>query len=599
MNGSAFEGNDANLVRNGTGMIDWCTLSQAQLAALTGTNAGKCPVANEAPNLDKGIDTPSGQQDSAFTNGAKQDDNPPAIGSGGIPKNKDDLSRFYVAFESIMVGGAPNNFLYLAWERNNPNGASAHEGFEFNKKRCPPDCSANGITPPRTEGDLLIVYDFDGGAGATLSTRRWVTSGACEIAGNIAPCWGVATSLDPTKAEAKTNEAGAVVDPINPGAPRTQITNAFGEATVNLTATGILPSSGPCIGFGSAYVVSRSSGNSGNATMKDFIAPISVTVNSCQPATITVQKTDGTSPLAGATLGLYSDQAAGDPNHGVFDTADTPAAIESSSASANPCSTTTTGPCSWTVAGTTSAHYLVVETASPSGYDCCASPVHVDVTFSSTPQTISLGSITNTPTPRNVVIGKIDDDNPAKPLPGVTFKAVLDSGSDGIFGAAEQAAYLTTTKTCTTAEVTGRCTISSLTAGSNVSWWIVEDARPAGYDPDTTTSNVQSCTTAAGSPAVVKRCVRVAVPVGVGDIGPVGVTFANPRVFKTIVIVCQDSNSQLYQSQVQFESDPSQSTLGHGATLPVGMTEQSLCSLGGATYEGQYGSEDATTTVPQ
>ncbi len=53
--------------------------------------------------------------------------------------------------------------------------------FEFNKRQCTPnltpadaDCSGNGITPIRSVGDLLVIYDLSqGGTHPTLSLREW------------------------------------------------------------------------------------------------------------------------------------------------------------------------------------------------------------------------------------------------------------------------------------------------------------------------------------------------------------------------------------------------------------------------------------------
>ena len=98
----------------------------------------------------------------------------PTVVNGSIPPSKDDLSRFYVNKE--RVGG--QDFLYLAWERSNLLG-SAHMDFELNQDATP---SANGVTPVRTAGDLLIDFDF-GGSGVpskpTRSTSTPCAASAC------------------------------------------------------------------------------------------------------------------------------------------------------------------------------------------------------------------------------------------------------------------------------------------------------------------------------------------------------------------------------------------------------------------------------------
>jgi hypothetical protein len=105
---------------------------------------------------------------------------------GAKAPNKDDMKRVYLSTKN--VGG--NIYLNLAWVRipQNTTSASAHVAFEFNKGSTP--CGSGGLVN-RTAGDMLIVYDFEGGGGApVLTLRRWVTSGACEISSNSAPCWG-------------------------------------------------------------------------------------------------------------------------------------------------------------------------------------------------------------------------------------------------------------------------------------------------------------------------------------------------------------------------------------------------------------------------
>ena len=60
--------------------------------------------------------------------------------------------------------------------------------FEFNKVKTP---SANGKTPVRSAGDMLVTFDFaSGGNVVRLGLHRWVTTGAaatvCE-ASNSCP----------------------------------------------------------------------------------------------------------------------------------------------------------------------------------------------------------------------------------------------------------------------------------------------------------------------------------------------------------------------------------------------------------------------------
>src|ERR687888_806569 len=291
LTGSTFESTDGNLVKN-TG-TDWCN-------AVNGS--GVCT--STAPHLVQGQDKAPGNGDDSFANGTKQDDAVPSIGNGGIP-NKGDLDRFYIANE--FVGG--KNFVYLGFELLPVSNASAsvHMGFEFNKNACDPvthaGCSANHVTPARSAGDILVVYDLEGGGNPSLSFRRWVLSGSCEVSQDSAPCWGPKQALNSSVADGALN-AAAVTDPINPGAPRSIGTFRFGEAAINLTDSNILSG---CAALGSVYVVTRSSGDSGTATMKDFIKPQQVNINNC--GTIKIKKV--TDPSPDATNTSFSFTAGG------------------------------------------------------------------------------------------------------------------------------------------------------------------------------------------------------------------------------------------------------------------------------------------------
>ena len=156
-----------------------------------------------------------------------------------IPSSKDDLSRFYVNEESA----SGTDYLYLAWERSNTNGTATID-FELNQGTAP---SANGVTPQRTPGDLLVTFDFNGGSAGEISVRTWQASGS----------WSSATDLSASGfAEASVNTIN-VTDNNPPNNPTTLVANQFGEAAINLTAH-VFPQA-TCENFGSAFAKSRSS----------------------------------------------------------------------------------------------------------------------------------------------------------------------------------------------------------------------------------------------------------------------------------------------------------------------------------------------------
>jgi hypothetical protein len=287
---SNFEGNDGNLVVNTAGNHDW----------------------DNAPNLSVGVDKPSGTQDNSFGQGAKEDNVNTTVVSGSIPNSKADLARFAVAGE--VIGN--DTYMYLAWSRENQSG-TVNFDFELNKVAQPDLTTPGPKVLNRSLNDLLINYAFAGGSNTPTLTKyhwngsKWVNDGAIS-----STCSEGATNLVPVSDTLGGNPA--VIRPAQ----------QFGEASINLTCAGIVPS-GACESFGSAYVKSRSS-TSFTSEIKDFIAPVSVSFSNCGKLTI-IKHTDpggldqdfsytttgGLSPStftlndAGTNTQVYSSLAAG------------------------------------------------------------------------------------------------------------------------------------------------------------------------------------------------------------------------------------------------------------------------------------------------
>lgn len=271
---SGFEDDDGNLAVNTT--FDWNGFSPT---TWTGTSPYRTSTKTASGWSFTGLeDAQATNSDTAFAGGTKQD-NACASVTGGKAPNKDDLKRAYVS--SKTVGG--DVYLNLAWVRipQNTTSPSAHIGFEFNQSRVACGAGSGGLVR-RTAGDMLIVYDFEGGSTdvPTITLRRWVSSGACEVASDTAPCWGPSTNLTASGfAEAKVNTGGSVLDAIGPASENLG-TNEFGEAGINLTDAGVFSSSS-CTAFGKTYAVSRSSGNSATAQMKDLVGPGDINITNC------------------------------------------------------------------------------------------------------------------------------------------------------------------------------------------------------------------------------------------------------------------------------------------------------------------------------
>jgi hypothetical protein len=318
---SGFEDDDGNLVDNAAAGIDWNTFSPT---TWTGTAPYRTTEKTVSGWKFAGIeDDQTKNSDTGFAGGTKQDDDCASVIGSKAP-NKDDLKRIYLASKTVpvTVSGVTSDhvFLNLAWVRitQNTTSPSAHVAFEFNKGTTPCGAGSDGLVE-RTVGDMLIVYDFQGGSGdiPRLTLRRWVDSGSCEISSNTAPCWGLATNLTTSGfAEAKVNTDAAVADTIGPTSPTSvQLgLSEFGEAGIDLTAAGVF-TAGTCESFGKAYGVSRSSGNSGTAQMKDLVGPGNFNLQNCGTVKI-IKRTDPrglnqdfdfTSNLAGAQLSCTTD----------------------------------------------------------------------------------------------------------------------------------------------------------------------------------------------------------------------------------------------------------------------------------------------------
>jgi hypothetical protein len=256
--GSTFEGNDGNLAVNTAGNSDWNSLSTA---------------AGSTPQLNIGTEAFSGQQDNSLGQGAKENDSNVTLVQGSIPPQKSDLTRFYEASET---GSNGHVLLYLAWERTNVLG-SANMDFEINKQgtQClnstgpfPVDCTIN-----RSTGDLLVTYDFTNGGGTpTIGIRTWNGSSW------VTPASGTVV------AESAVN-SGTVLDTRLPAGSQSLVANTFGEASIDLTASGVL-TPGTCdFGQATTFLKSRSSA-SFTSEIKDFVHPIATPISPCASITI-------------------------------------------------------------------------------------------------------------------------------------------------------------------------------------------------------------------------------------------------------------------------------------------------------------------------
>lgn len=323
--GSNFEiDNDANLkVDDPAPAIDWASVTE-----------------------DRRLDTASGPTDESFGTGTKEDTAVPAVVDGSIPPNKSDLKSFGIYQE----GTTSNGFLNLYWTRVQDPSGTTNMDFEFNQSKT---ASANGVTPVRTTGDLLITYDLSkGGTHPVLSLRKWSGS-----------AWGAATDL--TSSSQATGSINSSAIPAGESDIGALDARTFGEAQIDLRSIFTDPTI--CQSFGSAYLKSRSS-DSFTAALKDFVPPADVNLSNCGSVEIT-KKDDAGNLLSGAEFTLWKDNA---PTGGSRGSEDTVTTLK--------CTTDSSGVC--TIVNVLQGPYWVVETKTPAGYDTAADQ-HISVSADS------------------------------------------------------------------------------------------------------------------------------------------------------------------------------------------------------------------------
>ena len=305
------------------------------------------------PGTNCALDPVGSDQDDVLDPATREVDAVPTILYSSVPSDRDDLRRFYVNHEV----GESNEYLHLAWERVNLSSA-AYMDFELNQSITP---GANGVTPSRTEGDVLLSFHF-GGTGSPIIFRRiWMTSGdpalVCGATSTSLPCWSKGVRL--RAAEASVNHA-PVVDTNAPDAPFTlpsditskgSIRSTFGE--MGILMADIFPQD-RCVTFSSIWLKSRSSAGL-NSGLNDFIAPVLIDIRNCGYVAAYKSDLEGNS-LPGAVLTLYVD------NPPLYPAELGPEDVATDMS----CTSDESGYCD--IRPVPLGHYWLVETQAPEGY---------------------------------------------------------------------------------------------------------------------------------------------------------------------------------------------------------------------------------------
>lgn len=540
-----------------------------------------------------------GNPDDIFAGGVKQDDVCPStkIGSNGGGNSKFDVSDVYLA--NKQIGG--DEFLFIAWVRvpSSPT-ASSHIAYEFNKGT-DGTCTDSDLLK-RVEGDMLIVYDFEGGdADSQVKLARWLATGEshsaddCEVAKAL-PCWGdvqVLTAQTPPVADAKVNNPTDVGTVYDAHRDEDLAPVRFGEAGINLTDAGVIDPT-VCESFGHVTVASRSSGNSGIAQMKDKLGPEEFQIGSCGALKIVKEDTNQ-NPLGGALFDVYKD--GGDE---IFGDPDGEGTEEPDDEFIGSCDTTVytdddppvpaadelqdgTGNCVFE--DLFFGQYWVEETQAPTGYTG-EDPKLVDV-LTTAQVTVTF---VNTPEPGRITVQKADDEG--TPLSGVVFELWNDDDADGVWDDDDPAVDEETEDDDTDTGLTCTTDASGVCQGGDTIDIAFDQVPPGFYCvvEDTTT-------TPTGYDSADPQCFEVELTSGGDD---VSLTFVNPRLHRVIVIVCHEGTDTLYPSTVNLDDGTTagdeKSSL---ATAPTGIDEGDLCALGGAQYDGlEHGTEDLSVAIP-
>jgi len=270
---------------------------------------------------------------------------------------------------------------------------------------------------------------------------------------------------------------------------------------------------GVCEGFGKAYAVSRSSGQSSTAQMKDLVGPGNVNIRNCGSVAVTKLGSDGGSQ-AGAVFTLYNGTGTGGTVVGT-------------------CTVQASGSCTPQFTDLPVGTYTLDETTVPAGYD--KDPT-LPYTFSVAAGENKSLTFTDPARPATVNVQKKDDTNAA--VPGAVFTLYNGTGTSG-----------TVVGTCTT-DAAGVCQppFANLPPGT---YTIDETTTPTGYAKDA--SLPLTFTVARGETK--------------------NLSFTNPRTFKVIVLVCREADSTLYPSAVTIDGQAAGNTLSTAQAASAGLSQ--------------------------
>ncbi len=249
-----------------------------------------------------------------FKGGSKEEEPEGWVLQSGSPNGKTNILAQWGFPETTTTDPLKDHlFLYLAFARQQENG-STNFAFELNQN--PPSetflvPTTGGGQPAikRRDGDVLIAYNWTGGAVAEISLCEWTGTDPAQpwlkgtwsgpLAVNNDPCPVISDNVGATTAQGRSNDW--TISNYLPGVPsilppgNTMPATTFGEASIDLTEALQLgaPGGDPCASFGSFWMRSRTS-PSITATPMDLIPPQAVHVANC--GTVKIKKVTSPNP---------------------------------------------------------------------------------------------------------------------------------------------------------------------------------------------------------------------------------------------------------------------------------------------------------------
>ncbi|WP_436793410.1 DUF7507 domain-containing protein [Actinospongicola halichondriae] len=390
---------------------------------------------------------------------------------GGITPGKDNLERAYIYPDISLSQG----LLAMGFVRaDGGTQGNAHVNFEFNQAPITlgADCEYLG----RVAGDLLFVFDFPGNQAdpADITVFEWDPNVSADGQ------WAELTLSDVAAFATAADNTADITDEVVGG---TIEHRAFGEVILDLVELNFQIQQGggdgilTCPGFGTASVRSRSSGESFNSALQDFINPIPVDVSTC--GDVTIKKVDDLgNPMSGVDFDLF----------------------DSDDVLVDECTTDDLGICTFDDVPPGDGYYVNEDASTvPAGYTAATNPVKsgISVGFKESVD-LTLEPIVNPRQTGYVEVTKVlaemgaDGDTPVVPdddtdLDGATFLLydddLADGGdADGEYDAGEEVSLWGTTDpaTCTVANGDGKCSFGPVGTGD---YRITEAAWPDGTSP--------------------------------------------------------------------------------------------------------------------